>query len=193
MRNWREIETCAGATQVKIVENGKPTYWTETETALLLEKMKRNANNQHDLADSLQDVTTSKSRVLRLQILQRQMQEIYEAEIAELKEKAEADRPKVEFFDQVADSKDALQMRDVAAALNIPGLGRNKIFDVLRKKGVLDNRNIPYRSYQDLGYFRVIEQKWTDKEGDTHINLKPLVYQRGIDFIRKVLKGEAAV
>jgi phage antirepressor YoqD-like protein len=83
-------------------------------------------------------------------------------------------------------------MRDVAAALNIPDLGRNKIFELLRKKGVLDDRNIPYREYQDRGYFRVIEQKWTDKEGETHINLKPLVYQRGIDFIRKVLKRGGA-
>jgi phage antirepressor YoqD-like protein len=76
--------------------------------------------------------------------------------------------------------------------LNIPNWGRNKIFEFLRKKGVLDERNVPYREFQDKGYFRVIEQKYTDKEGETHINLKTLVYQRGIEFIRRVLKQEAA-
>jgi phage antirepressor YoqD-like protein len=101
--------------------------------------------------------------------------------------------PKAAFFDQVADSQDALQMRDVAAALNISDMGRNKIFEVLRKKGILDDRNIPYREYQDRGYFRVIEQQWTDKKGETCVYLKTLVYQRGVDFIRKVLhQGGAA-
>jgi len=93
--------------------------------------------------------------------------------------------PKAAFFDAVADSKTALQMRDVAAALNIPGLGRNKIFEILRAKNVLDGRNIPYREFQDRGYFRVVEQSWTDSQGDSHINLKTLVYQRGVEFIRK--------
>jgi phage antirepressor YoqD-like protein len=82
-------------------------------------------------------------------------------------------------------------MRDVAAALNIPGLGRTKLFALLREKKILDDKNIPYREYQDRGYFRVVEQQWTDTEGETYINLKPLVYQRGIDFIRKVLRQGA--
>jgi phage antirepressor YoqD-like protein len=86
-------------------------------------------------------------------------------------------KPKAEFFDQVADSKDVLQMRDVAGVLNIPGWGRNKIFDFLRKEKVLDNRNVPYREFEDRGYFRVIEQKWTDRDGETCISLKTLVYQ----------------
>jgi prophage antirepressor-like protein len=99
--------------------------------------------------------------------------------------------PKAEFFDQVADSKDALQMRDVAGVLNVPGYGRNTLFEFLRKQGVLDSRNIPYRKYQDQGYFRVIEQKWTDGEGETHISLKTLVYQRGVDYIRKLVQEAA--
>jgi DNA-binding Lrp family transcriptional regulator len=54
---------------------------------------------------------------------------VYQQEkIKSLTERLAIAEPKAEFFDQVADSKDALQMRDVAAALNIPGLGRNKIF-----------------------------------------------------------------
>jgi hypothetical protein len=33
----------------------------------------------------------------------------------------------------------------------------------------------------------VIEQKFTDNEGETHINLKTLVYQKGVEFIRKLI------
>ena len=191
MRNWREIETCAGATQVKVIENGKPTYWTEAEVTLLLEKIKGNANNQHKLQSQIVGVETSQSRALRIELLHKQIEAELEAEIVELKANAESNKPKVEFFDQVVGSGDALQMRDVAGVLNMNGWGRNSIFDLLRQQGVLDIRNIPYRKYQDQGYFRVIEQKWTDKEGETHISLKTLVYQRGIDFIRKLVQETA--
>ena len=78
-------------------------------------------------------------------------------------------------------------MRDVAAALNLPGWGRNKIFLYLRNNGILDEKNIPYRELQDRGYFRVVERTWTDAKGDTHISLTTLVYQRGIDYIRKMI------
>ena len=101
--------------------------------------------------------------------------------------------PKAAFFDAVADSKNAMQMRDVAAALNISGWGRNKLFAFLREQAILDDRNIPYREYQDRGYFRVVEQTWTDDKGETHISLKTLVYQKGVEFIQKlVLRGAAA-
>jgi phage antirepressor YoqD-like protein len=181
-----------------LMQNGKATLLDDKQATIILESIKKSTAEHRGLESinlqrSVAGIETGQRRALRIELLHRQIETELEAEIAELKEKAEADRPKVEFFDQVAESRDALQMRDVAAALNIPDLGRNKIFEVLRKKGVLDDRNIPYREYQDRGYFRVIEQKWTDKEGETHISLKPLVYQRGIDFIRKVLRQGKAV
>lgn len=94
-------------------------------------------------------------------------------------------KPKAEFYDQVADSKDALDMRSVAAILNIDGMGRTNLFAALRTKGILDSENKPYRKFQDAGYFRVIETKYTDLFGETHINTKTLVYQRGLEYIRK--------
>jgi len=181
------------------MKNGVATYLTETQVTIILEKMKQGLAHAHHVSggdvaayeSGIIGTETSQSRVLKLQILQKQMQDIYESEIAELKAKAEADRPKVEFFDAVADSADALQMRDVASILNMEGWGRNSIFALLRKKRVFDERNIPYREYQDRGYFRVIEQKWTTSDGETRINLKPLVYQGGVDFIRKLILKQA--
>lgn len=95
--------------------------------------------------------------------------------------------PKVEFFDQVADSKDAIPMRNVAAVLNIPGYGRNKLFARLRDLKILDSSNLPYREYQDRGYFRVVEGQWSDSQGGVHVTSKTLVYQRGLDYIRKLV------
>jgi phage antirepressor YoqD-like protein len=171
----------------EIVKNGVSTYLNETQVTTV----KVELESHHNLEGTF-EVSTRLERQLyiakALQFANEEIQQL-QSELSQKEQKIAIDAPKVEFFDQVADSKDALQMRDVAAALNIPGLGRNKLFELLRKQGVLDNRNVPYREYQDRGYFRVIEQQWTDKEGETHIYLKPLVNQRGIDFIRKVLGG----
>lgn len=115
-----------------------------------------------------------------------------QAAMEESKKKIAILQPKADFFDQVADSKNALQMRDVAAALNLPGWGRNRLFHFLREQKILDTRNIPYRQFQDAGYFRVVEQAWTDAEGTSHVHLKTLVYQKGVDYIRRLIKKEVA-
>jgi phage antirepressor YoqD-like protein len=52
------------------------------------------------------------------------------------------------------------------------------------------HNNIPYQSYQDQGWFRVIEQKYTKPNGETLINLKTVVFQKGVDGIRKLLEKE---
>lgn len=97
-------------------------------------------------------------------------------------------KPKEEFFDAVADSKDAIEIGKVAKVLNFPGIGRNKLFEILRKKGVLMKNNIPYQKYIDSGCFRTIEQKYSTPDGEIRISIKTLVYQKGVDFIRKTLE-----
>lgn len=96
--------------------------------------------------------------------------------------------PKAEFFDAVTDSKQAIAIGDVAKVLDM-GVGRNKLFEILRETKVLMPDNRPYQKYIDAGYFRVVEQKY-QKNGDTYINLKTLVFQKGIDFIRRKLEKE---
>lgn len=95
-------------------------------------------------------------------------------------------KPKAEFFDAVTDSKDAIPMADVAKVLDM-GIGRNKLFDFLRKQNILMENNRPYQKYIDAGYFRVVEQKFDKGYGEVGINIKTLVFQRGVDFIRKRL------
>jgi phage antirepressor YoqD-like protein len=110
------------------------------------------------------------------------------AEALEEKEKQLLEmKPKAEFFDAVANSKSAIQIGDVAKMLAIPGIGRNNLFQILRDKKILMQDNVPYQEYVDRGYFRVIEQKYNTPEGETRISIKTLVYQSGIDFIRKIV------
>lgn len=97
-------------------------------------------------------------------------------------------KPKADFFDAVADSKSAIELGTAANVLDMPGIGRNKLFQILRARNILKDNNEPYREYLDRGYFRVIEQKYSKPDGTTHISIKTLVYQRGLDFIRKILQ-----
>lgn len=167
-----------------IKQNGVTTYLTEYQVAAISAEVK-NAHNTELASSGKVIITDIEMRQKAAEVMAWLLRdnEALKVKNAELE-------PKAAFFDQVADSKTALQMRDVAATLNIEGVGRNKLFEILRQKKILDDHNIPYRTYQDRGYFRVIEQTWSDCEGATHINLKPLVYQKGIEFIRKLVLEE---
>ena len=96
-------------------------------------------------------------------------------------------KPKAEFFDAVADSKTAISMNEVAKVLNIKGYGRNNLFEFLRNSKVLDRWNVPYQRYVDNGWFRVIEQHY-QKNGEPIVTTKTLVYQKGVDGIRKMIE-----
>lgn len=96
-------------------------------------------------------------------------------------------KPKAEFFDTVADSKTAISMNEVAKVLNIKGYGRNNLFEFLRENKVLDKWNVPYQRYVDNGWFRVIEQHY-QKNGEPIVTTKTLVYQKGVDGIRKMIE-----
>lgn len=101
-------------------------------------------------------------------------------------------KPKAEFFDAVANSKTAVSMNDVAKVLGIKGYGRNNLFEFLRSIKILDSYNRPYQKYVDCGWFRVIEQRYT-KNGEGIVTFKTLVYQRGIDAIRrKIIEHQAS-
>jgi len=95
-------------------------------------------------------------------------------------------QPKEEFYDAVTGSSDTIDMRTVATVLNL-GIGRNKIFEILRNKKVLDSKNTPYQAYIDRGYFRTVETSYVKNDGMVCINIKTVVFQSGLNFIRKIV------
>ena len=100
----------------------------------------------------------------------------------------EAQKPKVEFYEAVTGSSDTIDISSVAKVLNIKGFGRNNLFEFLRDKNILMQDNQPFQTFVDRGYFRVIESKYNKPDGSSHINLKTVVYQKGLDYIRKLLE-----
>lgn len=95
-------------------------------------------------------------------------------------------QPKEEFYDAITGSPDTIDMRTVATVLNL-GIGRNKIFEILRNNKVLDSKNTPYQAYIDRGYFRTVETSYVKNDGMVCINIKTVVFQSGLNFIRKIV------
>lgn len=100
-------------------------------------------------------------------------------------------QPKADFYDAVAQSEDTIDVGQVAKVLAIKGYGRNNLFKFLREQKVLMHNNQPYQKYIDCGYFKQIETQWYDLRAEmTHIGLKTVVYQKGLDFIRNLIEKQ---
>jgi phage antirepressor YoqD-like protein len=89
--------------------------------------------------------------------------------------------------DTIMAANDSLSMQEVAALLNIPGLGRNTLFEFLRNIKVLNECNLPYRHYIDMGLFRVIETPYQGSNGQTKAQCVTRVHQKGVGFILRQL------
>lgn len=99
-------------------------------------------------------------------------------------------QPKVNFYNTVTESDDTMDFKQVAKVLNYKNIGRNTLFKILREKGILNSYNEPYQKYVNLGYFKVIESSFIDCFGDVKIRTKTVVFQKGIDYINKLLEKE---
>lgn len=112
----------------------------------------------------------------------------FKDEVKALSEKNAEMLPKAQFYDTVTGSPDTIDMAQAAKVLNM-GMGRNTLFKLLREKNILQSNNIPYQSYIDRGYFRCIESQYTAPDGTTHISIKTVIFQKGLDFIRDIIRS----
>lgn len=79
------------------------------------------------------------------------------------------------------------KMNEVAGKLNIHGMGRNKIFSILRDRHILDRRNLPYRQFIENELFMI---KDTDIMVGNRVKTVSTTYvsKKGQVFIEKLLR-----
>jgi phage antirepressor YoqD-like protein len=109
---------------------------------------------------------------------------------AELQEKIEADKPKIELYNQCMDAKNGLTMLEAAKALNIKSIGRNKLFEILRNEKILmsdTNKNLPYQQYINQGYFTTVIEPIND-DGKIKDVTTAIVTPKGLEYIFNLLK-----
>ena len=108
-----------------------------------------------------------------------------------LEVKIDGQKPLVEFAEQIQASTDVIDMKSMAklASKNGIKIGRNKLFDFLRKQSVLDSENIPYANYMDREWFEVVENTYVFACSDeTKITKTTLVRPKGQMGIVRMLK-----
>lgn len=79
--------------------------------------------------------------------------------INQLNERIRHDQPLVEFANQVSDTTNLIDMNAMAKLAREENIqiGRNRLFQWLREKGILMSNNLPYQKYIESGYFKVKE------------------------------------
>lgn len=111
--------------------------------------------------------------------------------IENLKLTIEEQRPLVEFANKVSNSSNLIDMGKMAKLLkdeNI-NIGRNRLFEWLRKKEILMRNNIPYQRYIDGGYFQVKESTFETPYG-TKTQQITFVTGKGQIYITEKLRKE---
>lgn len=116
-----------------------------------------------------------------------------QAKVAKLTAENQRLEPKAAVHDALMLSDTALPMGSVAKALHRDfGIGRNRLFALLRDRGVFMHNNEPKQYYMDRGYFRVIERRF-EVNGEMRVGTQTLVYQKGVSFIHRLLREEQAI
>ena len=105
----------------------------------------------------------------------------------ELQQRVIEIKPKEDFYDAVTQSNETCDFAQAAKILNFKGIGRNKLFEILRDKEILRPNNQPYQKYVDSGWFKVVEVSSVDRYGDLRLFYKTVIYQKGLDKISKIL------
>ncbi len=115
------------------------------------------------------------SEALRLAADEHDRANLAEAKVAELE-------PVVAAVDVLTGNGDALKMGAVA---NMVGIGRNTLFDILRKEGVLQRDKRPYQRYAH--WFRVVLGQHENLDGDQVGHHTTYVWPAGAASIHALL------
>lgn len=111
-----------------------------------------------------------------------------EKENIELQKQVKQLEPKAIMFDKVMDNGELIDIGQLAKIFKIPNVGRNKMFNILRTKGIFFNsRNEPKQEYINRGYFQL---RFKTIERDSHPNMtvtKVLVTKQGLKYLASTL------
>lgn len=107
-----------------------------------------------------------------------------------LENKIKEDEPLVDFANKILSSDSSISMNDMAklVAKNGIKIGRNRLFRLLRGKGILDSRNVPYQRYIEVQpWFETTEFTYY-ANGKNNISITTKVTPKGQVGIVKMLK-----
>lgn len=129
---------------------------------------------------TLEDMINSPDLVIGLATqlkLERQEKALLQSEVNRMK-------PRDEFVDKFFEAKDLLKVSEVAKCLNIKGIGRNNLYQILRDKGILCLNNEPKQEYVNRGYFEV-KMEFVEQINEYRPTI--FVTKKGFGWLSKIL------
>lgn len=108
-----------------------------------------------------------------------------------LLDKIERDKPLNDFAKKVGNSSDLIDMNQMAKLLKDEhmDIGRNRLFEFLRNKGILRKNNEPYQRFLENGLFNVKESTYNTAYGPK-VYIKTYVTGKGQIYITELLRRE---
>lgn len=104
----------------------------------------------------------------------------------------EEQKPLVDFANKVTSANNTIDMGEMAKLLhekNNIDIGRNRLFEILRSKKILMSNNVPYQTYIERNWFKLIETTKETQYG-TKVFTKVLVTGSGQLKITDIILGE---
>lgn len=173
--------------KTKTVKGGETWIFTEEQATLIKQEIQKHHNLSTRQIDSVS--TDYEMELMTQKVLTYHIQKANEYKVRA--EQAEAKvielQPKVEFADKVLSSETLLTMSAVCKVLGLK-YGCITLYKHLVKLGVLNQNHIPYQEYISRGYFKVCEGEVEDSYENVHVTLTTKVYQKGVNFIMKLLQ-----
>ncbi|EFO9039077.1 antirepressor, BRO family protein [Campylobacter jejuni] len=93
-------------------------------------------------------------------------------------------KPKIEAFETLMSSNNLIDFLEFSKIVKI---GRNTIFSKLRESGILMRDNMPYQEYITRGYFKCVENAFT-QNNIKRIYTKTMITAKGQDYLVRKLK-----
>lgn len=111
--------------------------------------------------------------------------------IAQQKEQIEEQKPLVDFAVHVSQTKDTIDMDEMAKIANDEhiNIGRNRLIKWLKEKKILKDNRTPYQQFIDRGYFNVVETKKETMYG-TMVFPKTVITGKGQLWVIEKLRTE---
>jgi len=86
----------------------------------------------------------------------------------------------------------ANDLYDIGTIAKSLGTGRNRFFEFLREKNVLDPWSHPYQKYVERGLLKLQEQKF--KAGNAlKLRYKPMLTASGVEYVKKLWQAEGDI
>lgn len=136
----------------KVIEHGKPTFWSNAEITIILDYMKTHSSNNRsvELNSTVENTITDLTPALKIKKAFDLMQEGYEEELAILKAKNAELQPKADCYDNFLARDKFCNFRDSA---NYFGISQKELMSFLKSKYIYKNSIGEYRAYSEYSEY----------------------------------------